>query len=253
MNDTIKIISVFDYFLMLRPKGLSPLQYESRYNWVYIVYDGKIAYSDDKNDLELVPFHLYVLPAGKTFYLNELPGYRLDHLCILINCSPAIRGFIDVDINDSPLLKDFASLLKKYVRRKNVSAITTVMEAVLSYVLTEFVHAGDLPRQIKTFIDNRSPMPSIEDVCKEFHYSRRYLDMQFKKAYGFTVDKYIGEKQFAYILEAVINKTLLDVICDKTGYSSPANLSRDFKKRFGVPPTYYRQYLNKQSSVPPPR
>ena len=70
--------------------------------------------------------------------------------------------------------------------------------------------------------------------------------MKFKETYGVTVDKYGDEKKFEFILSEIMKKVPLETICSEADYSSAANLSRDFKKRFGMPPLTYRRFLEKQ-------
>ncbi len=245
MNDTVKIASVFEKGRAVRPRGETKY-YENSCNWLFIVLDGYVSYADNEREVDLCKDFLYVLPAGKTFTLVNPPQGGPDHVYVLLSCNPPIREFISMDLTENEFLRDTAKLIEKYVKKSDSAALISLLEAALGYVMTNVSESDLLAKRVKRYIDENAPAFDIKRVCEKFSYSRRYLDMKFKESYGVTVDKYGAEKKFAFILNEVIKKVPLEAICRETDYSSAANLSRDFKKRFGMPPLAYRQFLEKR-------
>ena len=85
----------------------------------------------------------------------------------------------------------------------------------------------------------------LEDIAKQFNYSKYYLDHCFKTAYGTSLIAYRNEKRMLLAKEMLENETVSSV-SEKLGFSSIYVFSRAFHNFFGFPPSYLKQNKNIQ-------
>lgn len=119
--------------------------------------------------------------------------------------------------------------------------LADLLNTVLPLILPSEVRGSDTAEKIKMFIDGRLPLFSVSDVIAEFHYSKRYLDKKFKDSYKTSMIRYGKTEQLSFVADALTKGETLTDICYKINYSSPANLSRDFKKHYGFSPAEYKK------------
>lgn len=243
MNTPITILRVNMCGHGVRGKGRTPFPYKDTQNWLFLGKSGCLKYKDNENDVLLKKDHLYILPAHKTFSLTDVADNDFDHLFIAFDCSHPIGRFYDFEVKDDKFLIEFLELITKYYRSLDTIVLGTMIKAILHYVLPSDDSTGDFANRIKNYIDEHLPAFSIDDVCEHFHYGKRYLDMKFKIAFGISINKYGKNEQFSYVTNQLSLGRDLAGICDDIGYSSPANLSRDFKKHYGSSPSEYKKIL----------
>ena len=98
--------------------------------------------------------------------------------------------------------------------------------------------------EILDYIELHISDPLLIDTLAEKSYlSPRRFRYIFKQITGQSPKAYICElklKKVTYLLTTTNNN--LTTIAIEMGYSSPFQLSRDFKKYFGVSPKEYRKY-----------
>ena len=227
----------------IRPRALTPNPYYSESNWLFFVKEGALSYSDKSVKTTLLPNHVYILPAYKSFMLLDVEGEQFNHIYAEINCSQTIENIIDLNITENDFLKDFFILIMNHSKTIDSITLTMLINTVLHQVLPVENGENDIARQIKLFIDQKLPLFSVNDIIKNFHYSKRYLDKKFKAAYNTSIVKYGKNEQLFYAANALKDGASLSDICDKLNYSSPANLSRDFKKHYGESPLRFRKYF----------
>ena len=83
---------------------------------------------------------------------------------------------------------------------------------------------------------------TIERLAAEFGASVTALKTSFKSVYGLPIYQY--QKDFRLQkAQRLLRETMLPVaaVAEEIGYANPAKFSTAFKKRFGVPPTEYRE------------
>ena len=225
----------------LRPRTLTPEQYSGEYNWLYFIKDGALYYRDERTDTTLLPKRFYILPALKSFTLENVPDKSFNHLYIKVRCSVPITEFLEVNVSENAFLNDFFNTLMKHSKALDTITVAMLLNTVLHLILPPVIRKSSIAEQIKIFIDEHLPLFSMTDIINNFHYSKRYLDKKFNEAYNTSIVKYGKNEQLAFVANKITEGEPLSVICDKTGYSSPANLSRDFKKHFGMSPTEYKR------------
>lgn len=94
-----------------------------------------------------------------------------------------------------------------------------------------------IENQIKDYIDAGQGISSnLDDIAKQFNYSKYYLDRRFQKKYGISIIAYRNEKRMQTARELLKNETV-SAVCEKMGFSSIFVFSRAFKNCFGISPS----------------
>lgn len=81
----------------------------------------------------------------------------------------------------------------------------------------------------------------IEDICKMFDVSSRYLRKKFLEATGYNINSYITVARINHAKELLsLSDLSITQISYQTGFSSSQYFNRVFKKETGYTPTEYR-------------
>lgn len=104
-------------------------------------------------------------------------------------------------------------------------------------IIIEQVHYTD--------VDNRQNFSVI--ISKQINKDYSYLSGLFSQVEAITIEKYIINQKIEKVKELLIYDELnLSEIAFKTGYSSVAHLSAQFKKVTGLTPTIFKKMGNEQ-------
>jgi AraC-like DNA-binding protein len=102
-----------------------------------------------------------------------------------------------------------------------VAAAKTVSPAVLKRAI-EFIEQNLTRRLV------------LDEVARHVGISKRTLQSLHKEHYGMSTSEFIRERRMQRAKEILARgQTSISEVADLIGYSSPANFSRDFRKRFG--------------------
>lgn len=94
-----------------------------------------------------------------------------------------------------------------------------------------------IEKQIKDFIDAGQGMTAnLEDIAKQFSYSKYYLDRRFKEKYSVGIMSYRNRKRMQTAKQMLKDNTV-SAVSERLGFSSIYVFSRAFKNHFGVSPT----------------
>ena len=242
------ILSLFEYDESLTHNFWNFPNTTLNFNKVYYVIDGEGHYKDNDQDIIFKKNHLYVLPAKKPYSLWDNTENKLNHLYMHIYTTPVIDKFIEVNLENDEFVKDIVVLLRKNAKKsKNNKKLLSLLEVALNHILENDTTSNTLPFLIKDYISkNVYTELNMLDMSKYFGYSTSHLVKCFKTAFNVTPKQYHEMLQFDYIINEFKNGIPCYKVTEMFGYSSPSNLSRDFKKRFGLSPQkYIKHYINK--------
>lgn len=239
----------------IRPLNWTPTAYVETQNWVFIPISGNIKYSDNNNTVILKKNYLYVLPFKKLYSLTDVENTRFNHIYIAFNCSLPIRDFMEINLDKDAFLRNTIQFI-----RSNYKTIVTddlaepITSILLSHLFPKATNSDVLAYDIKSFVDSMIPHFDFDAVCRRFNYSKRYLDLRFKKVFNMSIFKYAKNEQFVYVADMLKQNHSLKEACDSINYSSIANLSRDFNKHFGMTPLEYKAFTthNKRPKIRKP-
>ena len=89
---------------------------------------------------------------------------------------------------------------------------------------------------------------TLDDLSDKVGISKFYLCRRFHEVTGATVMEYLNNVRLTKVHNMLLNtKNSIDDIAFETGFSSAVNLSRAFKKLYGVSPSEFRRTKKKRS------
>ena len=77
---------------------------------------------------------------------------------------------------------------------------------------------------------------SLQDIAKQFNYSKYYLERRFKERYNISFISYRNNKRMMLAKTMLLNDSVSNV-AEKLGFSSIYVFSRAFQNLFGYSPT----------------
>ena len=108
--------------------------------------------------------------------------------------------------------------------------------------LLTFPHYSELLDVLKYIDDNITNIESVDELAKRCYLSPRQFRSIFKQMTGETPKTYICKQKLKKTAILLITTTMsINTIAIEMHYSSPFQLSRDFKKQFGISPKQYRE------------
>lgn len=135
---------------------------------------------------------------------------------------------------------------------EEASMMQAVFYRVMALHLAGFMGQGSgdmVAQKVKEFIQkNYYNDISVEDMAKNFHFSRNYLYMRFKKEYGVSPQTYLLKYRIEKAKELLKYEQNLTVgeIARAAGFRDPLYFSRVFHKMVGIPPS---EFLKEQRGV----
>lgn len=112
--------------------------------------------------------------------------------------------------------------------------------------LKQIVSPYPIESQVKDYIDaGQGTSSRLDDIAKQFNYSKYYLDRRFHNKYGISIIAYRNQKRMQTARELLKNESV-SAVCEKTGFSSIFVFSRAFKNCFGISPSDYKKRSEKE-------
>lgn len=240
------INSVFSYGRGITPAVWKFIDQRPTFSRVYYILGGTAYYRDSEREFRFEAGKLYFLPADRPYSLWEEENDKLDHLYLHLMTTPKLAAPVVRDPADDPFLADMLSLLVRYIEEgTNPAAIRRLTEAMSLYVIDESDRAANLALRIRAYLDEgfRTAF-SADRMARHFGYSASYLYKAFKRDFGVSPKHYHADRRFEYAAACLADGVSITEIAEALSYSSLANFSRDFKKRFGLSPNEYAKWLS---------
>ena len=120
---------------------------------------------------------------------------------------------------------------------------TALFFEILSKLYRASAREDTLAVKIKRFIDERYlEFSSLDDLCREMHYSKNYLINAFKAEYGMTPIEYLNDvkiRRAMYLLE--VTSRSIDEIAEESGFNHYSHFYRLFTRKNSLSPFEWRQ------------
>jgi AraC-like DNA-binding protein len=89
----------------------------------------------------------------------------------------------------------------------------------------------DIVKQIIDYINANLQKPlTMQDIVSEFHYSRSYISMEFKKHMQISIMQYIRYKKIIAVHELVLNGAKKQETAELYGFGTYSTFYRAYKK-----------------------
>lgn len=241
--------NAYEVFLMLAGKR-------------YLFYDN-FCYTLERGDLVVLrPFAIhYAESRGVNEYERYVANFRSEELSVLLNDDEKNRLFdmlhpCVVHLSESEtqeMLGYFKKLneffgLKGFLSKKvRYSALLQLLWYVLKCTTDEIAMRGtSISPQIAEAIEyinaHYNEITGLDDICAAVNMSKYHFCHSFKSITGATAIEYLNNVRLAKVHSLLLNTNRsIEQIAFDTGLTSAANLSRTFKKIYGVSPREFRK------------
>lgn len=156
-----------------------------------------------RNELQKLPFTIKSIELGEAETLEELSSQQLESL----DKNLKLLGFEIINNKRGRLIEQIKNEIIYLVHHSD-----EILNTNLSYWLAD-----------------------------KLNYDYTYLSNLFSEVEGSTIEKFFIAQRIERVKELLVYDELsLSEIADKTGYSSAAYLSSQFKKVTGLTPTHYK-------------
>ncbi len=93
----------------------------------------------------------------------------------------------------------------------------------------------------KLILENIADVPPLAELCRIADITHTRLNRAFKYVFGHTVFDYLRHKRLEIAKQMLESGQNVTEIAYELGFSSPAHLSREFAKKFGISPKKYQK------------
>ncbi|QDV62740.1 AraC family transcriptional regulator [Crateriforma conspicua] len=139
-----------------------------------------------------------------------------------------------------------AELLHRMMRGEEASGQQIIAQPLytIQRLSTDTFAVQDLAvRRALYFIRDQLPKQiSVNDVVGQMSISRRMAEIRFRKSTGSTINDQIVRERLRLVKEMLVETTYpIEMVAQRTGFSSAAFLGLKFKQATGQTPTAYRK------------
>lgn len=243
---------------------LDKLHAHSYYELTLIVAGEGVEYISDRQSIPVEPgmailtkpmeFHMFRLKSPICYerfviYFRD-PGELFPDPNIMNFTSMGNRAFAAFAPPGNMMLSYAASakeaLLEENWACSNAKAYLDIcyLFLILSDQKTVSVSRTHLPEyisRIKEYVDtNFLTLRSVEDVVKQFFYSREYISRSFQKYYNTSLYDYILNRKIMYCCTLLQEGELVQVAARSAGFCNMSSFVKIFRKYNGCTPSEYK-------------
>ncbi len=212
-------------------------------NVLLLVFSGVLRFSEDGKQIEVKAGEYYIqrkncyqggeIPSDSPKYLYaHFDGEWTDNLSAL-----PYKGVFDYnDLNELMQRLDYASHNNKLYSEQQFLFLKLLLS------LKDSAKKPSLAQEISTFIENNlKTITCLEDICKQFNYSKNYIIRLFNKEFNLSPISYINDlkiKRATYLLETT--SLSISEIAESSGYNDYPYFYKRFCAKTGVSPQVWR-------------
>lgn len=165
------------------------------------------------------------------------------YLPIIDKDIPAIQAKRSTLIGTRQLIKLYMEELLIMIMRK--AHLQNAQNPTLSLLSEKEVNPENLIASVKAYLlKNLHRKITIEDLCKEFHYSKTYICTHIKQSTSYSVVEFINQAKTERAKDLIReNRYSLTQISELLGFSGLEYFSKVFKQYAGISPSEYKKKL----------
>jgi len=228
----------------------------SPYSRLYLIYSGQGTIAYEKNNLLLLPQHIYLIPAGLTFdYACQGTMHQL-YFHVTVQAADGIDLLTRLKdcLSCSASSRELDAALQCY-KGKTLSDAFSLQQIVQHYI-TYFIMQSDLGtkafesyspflHRLYTLVrQSIASKTTIRDLAAKLSMSESALSKRFKAETGITLGQYMDHLLFQEAQRLLLSTDdTIAQISDKLGFCDQFYFSRYFKQRQNETPSQYRKRL----------
>ena len=240
------------------------------HSFLFYLEKGTCTFVADSNRMELTSGDILLVPKG-TFYApltqegctylyfhfaaevaassGTRPAARNCHYSELIESSPAVFYVPERLQADSSMVYSMQTILNELTHSDPISGVRmnlAFFQLLLRMHETAFRQTGlSLAFEMETWLrQNAQSALTLESLVSHFGYTRQYLIRVFRKQFGTTPMAFLNEFRLSLCIPWLLDSVLsLDDIAHRCGFEDSNYFSRQFKKKYHLPPSIYRKRM----------
>ena len=167
--------------------------------------------------------HNFITQPCRSVFLEEATLEKLLQLHSLL--TDGAEGAFNAAYVKNLLACMFLIFLNDCTQSKSGSTTTTPIQSAIMYVGSHF-----------------RENPKMAAIARMFYLNESYFCRLFKRTTGKSYKAYIKDLKLEYSI-SLLHSTKLSVteIAIRCGYATPSHFNREFKARYGMPPTQFRK------------
>lgn len=257
---TIKQRVIFDYELVYIEDGSFTFYYNGiayacqKGQWLFIHPGVRHSFDCSEGDVSQPHIHFDMFFDSKS---NQTPVSFKDIPELSEKEKLLMRDDIFDDFTQTPYisffdngaaLEIFFEVIDSFRNNKKIWAKSALLKLIEMLICDNFPSALSITddalgiaEQMKDFIDSMHGVDiTLENLEKQFSYSKFHLEREFKNKYGISLIAYSNDKKMDMARE-LLNKKTVGETAEELGFSSIYSFSRAFKNRYGISPSGYRR------------
>lgn len=213
-------------------------------NVLLVVYDGVLRFAEDGERHEIGAGE-YFIQHKNMYQTAPLPSDAPKYLYVHFDAewcesesALSREGRFDI--------QELAELLCEIDSAAHSSLTHTAQEFLFYKLLLSLGkkrEKSELAVRLEAYVDeNIGTITSLDDICRELHYSKNYVIRIFKRELGMSPFEYINSvklRRATYLIETTSRP--IDAISKECGYPSYSHFYRLFVERNGISPLAYRK------------
>lgn len=223
---------------------------------VNLITSGTLKVITEDETLTLTEGNVYIMPPGVMHALVSENGYSQIGMDINdVHDKNGLVQHIKNVCNGKALKVKMGNVkLKEYIskndfldpsslsRLKSISLMTTLLLLIIENAQKENDEENFRTRFIEIAEKYAAKGINLDELCKEFNFSKTHLERLSRKEFGCSAIKYIEHLRFLNICSLLTNTTKkLSVIAEECGFCDSSHLSVFFKKHSGKTPAQFRK------------
>lgn len=227
-------------------KGEYHITRRCRDDVLVLVYEGVLRFREDGIDRQVRAGEYYIQKAGlfqEGITPSDAPKYLYVHF----------RAEWTQSAYTLPCSGTFQYLyLKSLMERMDKTAHDNhayVERARCFYELLALLYQSQqsygIANKIAGYIsENYLQLVSLEELCRQFHYSKNHIINLFRQEYGMTPIEYLNDvklRRAMYLLEVTSN-TIEDIAAE-SGFHNYSHFYRLFYRKTGISPVQWRKHI----------
>ena len=213
-------------------------------NVLVMVFSGILRFSENGNQIEVKAGEYYIQKKN-CYQGGEIPSDSPKYLYVHFNgewtdgaLSLAYKGNFDYN--------DLIGLMQKLDYASHNNGLLCEQQYLflkLLLSLKDSVKKPSLAQEISTFIENNLKIVTcLEDICKQFNYSKNYIIRLFNKEFNLSPISFINDlkiKRATYLLETT--SLPISEIAENSGYNDYPYFYKRFYAKMGLSPQSWRK------------
>lgn len=191
--------------------------------------------SDDCYERYVIRFSEYLIPNDLLATVSRLTGcYN-----VLDTPIPALFSRLDEHIQNIGDDKDVLKMLFRCVLTEIIVYFCRIGGKQNASV---DLLKGDMAAVLEYINKNIDKPLCLEDICKEFHYSKSYVCREFSQNMGVAIMAYVRSKKVMYA-DALLKSGMKPTeVSERCGFSDYSTFYRMYKKLMGKPPSAKKNF-----------